>query len=359
MRVGIVLNYTRHDSTYAALRTAEVIRDLGYGILFFDKATKTTRASLHAYWDDFVQASNDVDFASWLDECQLVVFFSYPTSKEMKAVKKRGIPCISSITWDSVDSETVASVKPCDLLVCPSKVQTEYFKTYWSLPNVSHVYLDCNWPCTNNERVNGDRLRVIIACPGYQIKRVDYNKLFDALNEALEVCPATDVDFLYSSKVASQIKANIKKHEKTFTGGNSLGLIDDSTGWSEGPLAYSLCDAVFWPTQLESFGYVGIEALTMGTPVITYNYSPMNELVADRYNGILIPCETKQTELGVSYVEHNHRKIVDMFKAINNDPQSVHSLKNASHKWIAKHKENFFKFWSSTLEQFGYGKDKP
>ena len=47
MRVGIVLNYTRHDSTYAALKTAEVIRDLGYGVLFFDKTTKTNRANLH------------------------------------------------------------------------------------------------------------------------------------------------------------------------------------------------------------------------------------------------------------------------------------------------------------------------
>jgi glycosyltransferase involved in cell wall biosynthesis len=358
MRVGIVLNYTRHDSTYAALRASEVIRDLGYGILFFDKATKTTRANLHSYWDDFVQASNDVDFSSWVDECQIVIFFSYPTAKEMKIVKKRGIPCISSITWDSIDSETVAAAKPCDLLVCPSKVQTEYFKAYWNLPNIKHVYFDCNWPCTNNERVNGDKLRIITACPGYQIKRVDYNKLFDALNEALEVCPNIDVDFLYSSKVASQIKANVKKHEKTFSGGNSLGLIDDSTGWSEGPLAYSLCDAVFWPTQLESFGYVGIEALTMGTPVITYNHSPMNELVSDRVNGILIPCETKQTELGVSYVEHSHRKIVDIFKMLNNDPQSVHNLKNASHKLITKHKENFVKFWGDTLDQFNFGKDK-
>lgn len=351
MRIGIVLNYTRHDSTYAALKTAEVIRDLGYGVLFFDKATKTNRANLHAYWDDFVQASNDVDFTSWLAECQAVIFFSYPTSKEIKLVKKKGIPCASSITWDSIDSETVAAVKPCNLLICPSKVQREYFTSYWNLTNTKHVYYDSNWAITNNERAKSDKLRIITACPGYQIKRVDYNKLFDALNEALEVCPNIDVDFLYSSKVASQVKVNVKKHEKTFSNGSTLSLIDDTTGWSEGPLAYSLCDAVFWPSQLESFGYVGLEAMTMGTPVITYNHCPMNELVSDRVNGILIPCDTKQTELGVTYVEHNHRKIVDTFKMIDSDPSIIHNMKNASHKAVAKHKDSFFKFWEETVEQ--------
>ena len=351
MRVGIVLNYTRHDATYAALKTAEVIRDLGYGVLFFDKTTKTNRANLHAYWDGFVQASSDIDFASWLDECQVVLFFSYPTAKEIKLVKKNNIPCASSITWDSIDSETVVAVKPCDLLVCPSKVQQEYFTTYWNLSNIKHVYYDSNWPITNNERVNSSKLKIIAACPGYQIKRVDYNKLFDALNEAMEACPSIDLDFLYSAKVASQVKVNLKKHEKTFSGGNTLSLIDDPTGWSEGPLAYSLCDAVFWPAQLESFGYVGLEAMTVGTPVITYNHCPMNEFISDRVNGVLMPCDTKQTELGVTYVEHSHRKIVETFKLINNDPGIIHSMKNTSHELVAKHKEDFPKFWENAVEQ--------
>jgi hypothetical protein len=53
----------------------------------------------------------------------------------------------------------------------------------------------------------------------------------------------------------------------------------------------------------------------------------------------------------VTYVEHNHRKIVETFKLINNDPGVIHSMKNASHKLIAKHKEDFPKFWADTVEQ--------
>lgn len=349
MRVGIVLNYVRHDSTYAALRTAEVIRDLGYGVLFFDKATKSNKANLHAYWDDFVQSSADADFSSWVAECQTVIFFTYPEPKDLKVIKKRKIKSICVTTWDSIDSETITTAKTCDFLVCPSKVQSEYFKTYWNLENVQHVIFHANIPTANNERKATDSVRIICSCPGYQLKRVDYNKLFEALNDALELCPKINMSFIYSSKVASQLRLNIKKQEKTFSSGNKLDLIEDNSGWSETPLAYSLADAVLWPAQLESFGYVGMESLTVGTPVIAYNHPPMSELVSDRFNGILMPCEVRQTELGVTYVDHNHSKIVEVLRLIDGDPKLIHELKNKGHAAMEALKEKFEVFWHNLL----------
>jgi glycosyltransferase involved in cell wall biosynthesis len=315
MRVGIAINYVRHDSTYAALRTAEILRNAGYSVTFFDKAYKSTKASLHDYWDDFVVSSKSASFEEWADECSLVIWYAYPTNKEIKYLKKKNKKSICVATWDSVDGEIISQIKTCDKVICPSKSQVKYFNDYWRIKNVDYVPVDCNCPITSHDLGADDCLRVIVACPGYQIKRIDHTKLFDTLYEFLKQNKNIRMNFLYSSKVASQIKINVVKFEKTFENGSSLKTIDDPTGWAEGPLAYCLCDFVIWPVQLESYGYVGIEALTMGTPVVAYNHIPMNEIVTDNVNGFLIPCEVKETDLGVGYAAHNGK---DMLRVLNN-----------------------------------------
>jgi L-malate glycosyltransferase len=51
------------------------------------------------------------------------------------------------------------------------------------------------------------------------------------------------------------------------------------------PNYYSWADVYSLPTLWEGLGRAQIEALACGTPVLTTNYAPMNELVKDEYNG--------------------------------------------------------------------------
>lgn len=160
-----------------------------------------------------------------------------------------------------------------------------------------------------------------------------------------------NIDFLYSSKVASQIKVNITKFAKVFDAGNELACIDDPTGWSEGPLAYTLCDIVLWPVQLESFSYVAIEALTMGTPVIAYNHLPMSEVITDHVNGFLIPCERKETDMGLSYAVHNSDGIVGVLSKIANDTSLIDKVKLGTHKGLEERKKLFYTLWDGVLDE--------
>jgi glycosyltransferase involved in cell wall biosynthesis len=352
MRVGIVLNYIRHDSTYAALRTAEILRNEGYSITFFDKSYKSVKASLHDYWDPFVLSSKNTSFDDWVEDCSLVIWYAYPTSKDLKAIKKKNKKSICVATWDSVDGEIASGIKSCDAIVCPSKSQVTYFNDYWRLKNVTYIPLDCSCPLTQHDIGNKDRLRIIVACPGYQIKRIDHGKLFDALYEFMSSVTNVDIDFLYSSKVASQIKVNITKFEKTFDNGNKITAVDDPTGWSEGPLVYCLCDVVLWPVQLESYGYVALEALSMGTPVIAYNFVPMNEIVSDGVNGLLIPCESKETDLGVSYATHNGKDLVRILGKIAASPTNVlNKLKLNVHKGLEERSKQAVEGWRNLVDE--------
>lgn len=350
MKVGIVLNYIRHDFTYAALKTAEALRNMGYSITLFDKSVKSVRARLHSYWNDFVLSDREAHFDDWLDDCDIVIWFTYPTAKEVKTLYKNNIPNICVASWDSVDSETVSAIKSCDAIICPSKAQKAYLQEYWRLKEVTYIPFDSNYPLTNPGKKIKDKVKVMVACPGYQLKRVDHSKLFSALYAAMETNHNLDIDFLYSSKVASQLKINIPKYSKVFDAGNELLCVDDPTGWSEGPLAYALCDIVLWPVQLESFSYVAVESLTMGTPVIAYNHLPMSEIITDHVNGFLIPCERRETELGLSYAVHNGDGMVSLLSKICSDTSLIDKVKLGTHKGLEDRKNAFYTLWDGILD---------
>ncbi len=52
---------------------------------------------------------------------------------------------------------------------------------------------------------------------------------------------------------------------------------------------YQHCDAVVFPTRFEGFGYVALEAMACGKPVIASNNSAIPEVVEDGETGILCP----------------------------------------------------------------------
>jgi glycosyltransferase involved in cell wall biosynthesis len=53
--------------------------------------------------------------------------------------------------------------------------------------------------------------------------------------------------------------------------------------------AYQNCDALLFPTRLEGFGLVALEAQACGLPVITTNVSSLPEVVEDQVSGLLCP----------------------------------------------------------------------
>ena len=75
-----------------------------------------------------------------------------------------------------------------------------------------------------------------------------------------------------------------------------LGITDEITKNT----AISACDIFVMPSNSESFGMVILEAWYYKKPVIGCNVSPVNEIVKNRKNGLLI----------------NYNSIVDLFDAI-------------------------------------------
>lgn len=65
----------------------------------------------------------------------------------------------------------------------------------------------------------------------------------------------------------------------------SLGVIREEAAMAR---AYRDCDAVIMPSRLEGFGYVAVEAMACGKPVIAFDNSSLPEIVADGKTGFLL-----------------------------------------------------------------------
>jgi glycosyltransferase involved in cell wall biosynthesis len=68
------------------------------------------------------------------------------------------------------------------------------------------------------------------------------------------------------------------------------------------PLYYAMADVFCVPSRWEGFGIVFIEALAMGSVVVTADTSPMNTFVRHNANGILVKDYNNEVELGNAIV---------------------------------------------------------
>ena len=104
--------------------------------------------------------------------------------------------------------------------------------------------------------------------------------------------------------------------------------------------AYHQCDVLIFPSRFEGFGYVALEAMACGKPVIAANSSSLPEIVEDAATGILCPLNdihafvsacwklAKDPELLCKYGEAARRRAVELFSEELHMPQYIALYKN-------------------------------
>lgn len=78
-----------------------------------------------------------------------------------------------------------------------------------------------------------------------------------------------------------------KKHDIGGIRTHYLGTLQDDISLS---LVYSASDIFIMPSHLESFGQTALEALSCGTPVVSFDTSGLKDIVIHKYNGYLATC---------------------------------------------------------------------
>ncbi|MCK4592395.1 glycosyltransferase family 4 protein [Candidatus Parcubacteria bacterium] len=97
------------------------------------------------------------------------------------------------------------------------------------------------------------------------------NTKYQILNTKYQLVIAGSKGWLYED-IFKAVKDSPVKNDIIFT-----GFIDDK----DKPALYSLADLFVYPSFYEGFGFPPLEAMSVGTPVITSNFSSLPEAVGD------------------------------------------------------------------------------
>lgn len=97
-------------------------------------------------------------------------------------------------------------------------------------------------------------------------------------------------------------------------------------GWLDEPAlirAYQECDALLFPSRSEGFGYVALEAMACGKPVIASDVTALPELVEHNVTGLLCPPD-------------NEDAFIRACRELANNPQMCVAMGNAARKRAIK-----------------------
>lgn len=352
MRIGIVLQYRRNDATYAALRLGDFFRSLGYEVSLFSLGVSRIVPRLHAEWDRRVVAEIDADYCHWASGCHTVVFAVSVDSELVQIANDLQRRTIVLAPWDALPTSDGNGLRQAYAVVCPFQSSTDLVRREYRLDNVVHVPWDCGLPTTRRAADDAPpgRVRILFAAHCGLSDRTWPELVAQTARRVAEACPTVDASVSITPKsMQAASLTSLRRLTSPPSGNGTLSIVEDSTGWSHGPLIYGRHDLTVWPSEIDGFGMVGLESLCMGTPVVAYDAQPMNELVRHMDNGALIDCRMNTSALGVPMVEPDWDALESAVIEIAARRSLLTALRRHTRSQMAKRRLHFRRQWEQLV----------
>lgn len=352
MRVGIVLQYRRHDTVYAAMRLADFFRRSGHEVSVFSLGATRKVPPLNPDWDHLVVPEAILPYPSWLESVHTVVFAVPVGAPTIAAANRAGCKTVSLVALDWLPRQPGEGLRISDTVVAPYLATADLVRDSFGLDNVVHVPWDCGLPLTRKagEDLSGDRARVLFPVHCTQADRTWPEVVAATATKVVERCPWVDATISITPKTlqASSLSA-IRRVAAYPTKGGTLTVADDPTGWTHTPLVYGRHDLTVWAAELDGFGLTGLESLCMGTPVVAYDAAPMSELVKDGENGKLVACDLRWTSEGVPHAKPDWPGLQDAVVNLLNLRTGIADLRRNTRLNLMVRREKFASRWASIL----------
>ena len=235
------------------------------------------------YTNDFWQVDKEF-FKSILDEIKpdYCMFFEYDQWKENKdnlietCWENDVKPIAAWIAWEKLFDYMVPKFKRFHKIFVPTKGQTKVFRKF-GLTNSYYIPFGLDLEEFKGEHKKLNEQIIFLHNKGYDDTEFD-RKNTKVVIDAYELIKDENTKLLLNSQRVEELS------------------------YEEIKRLYRGVDCFVFPSKYEGFGIPIIESIISGTPVITTNYLPMNELVEENKTGLLVDAyEYKETEnIGVA-----------------------------------------------------------
>ena len=318
VRIGIVAYWFNRGQAVVARQVRSALQGLGHET--FVLARPTRKSNIRPDWIDRegvwaqagITAASDYEiplpeYMAWVDDTEpdLVMFDQNYQFPEITELRRSGVRTVGRFVWEHFADEHVEAA-------------AEAFERIYSLTGAEHRrYAEMGieaarvrWGCFPEVVELGERLRSERSAPGWRSpfgfsERGEEVAAFlfpggfmskrKPLAETIEAFRAAEGSQI-RLVLKAQVERQAKRVERLARGDSRFGrrdrrieLITADLPTEEYLRMFAAADVCLAPSRWEGLGLHLYEATALGVPIVTNDNAPMNEVVTDGVNGLLVP----------------------------------------------------------------------
>lgn len=320
MKLGIATRYGRCEATYVALRIADWVEQYGHDLAIF--CTHGTPAEVYPHYDAAVQHAGTIRFTDWAKSCDAIVWTHCPDVAQIQWVAKQKIHTAIFLLCQDILPSNKEAVQTVNCIISGTQPAARYLSQRWKVKHSIYSGWDPGVPLTRKPPKLEMRGCRILWPLWDRIADVTESTALAVLRRSLADYPAMTVTVpLTPSNVTSYTRRQLRKLSREFP--NRVQVLGDIS-YSERPILIREHQLLFWPVHHDNLGMIPLTSLAMGTPVITFAFSPLTEFLTVS-NAICAKCTTKATG-GFFLVEPDFVDLEDKLQTFLDDREMRHEL---------------------------------
>lgn len=334
--IGICSRYRRSDATHAALAIDRHMSASGRktGFMCYDKRTGTVAPG----YDNKIHQKR---FKYWLNSNLSHIFWLVSADPfYVAAASSENIINIIYISWDQLEPGDEILLSMYNVVLVPSVVQATQLRDRFGIKRIAVLPFDCGYPiCKKTTNIDQYRIRVFLPVYGSQLKNMELPAIILAANlvQARKNIYLT----IYWSKGLSR---SIVKH--LYKLGKKLGdrlILKEVLNWNDYALEMNKSDLTLWLSKSDGYGLVGLTSLHMGTPVVAWDVTPINEYLSIGRNSVLVTTNIEYDYLGIPSVVPNYVELENVLTQIFDSPNTINELREHTHEKLYDFDNEFYK----------------
>lgn len=342
MRIGISTRYQHHEATYAALRLADLVKQLGHDVKLECGHQQPTK--LGSAWDAQVEANTD--FSTWLQSTDFVLWTHVPYRHELTYAKEQGKVTLILPMWRELLPTHRKVLQQAHSVICPHSACLQLVQR-WSSVMSNLVLWDCGTPITQRRGLLTEgKISVLVAVFDQSLESLT-SELLDQFVRILGVMPNVSFTLAYSSSQARP--ASLRRLRGLHKRFGERFAVARGVGYRDRAMLYAKHDLTVWPAMSTDIGIVGLNSLAMGTPAVCWRVAPMAEVVPE-VAGFRMPCDLLSSTLGATTADPDFCRFGLELQLLLSDPGRILLLQQSASSQAAERRRRFVDFWSKLLE---------